>query len=480
MEPARFPHNLRCTLSFPFPLSRSVCLKILQFLLISPPEMVPTFHMNDFRPWAPPRKKLFSPHKSLNSPPPRTQNTARPKPYHNAPSSTLSVPKHHLPARPPAEVCMHIGANTQLCEPTSSQFQPREVSPREPDIYSENVRRRTTTPHESTPHIPDPEPDLIFRSDLQGVSNIDKPVEPPPSRGDFVEDGLSSPSLSISDDSLEKFFRLPDAPDGIPIDPVILANDGSQGEDIHLRLPAPQTDSLINLETTCSYSDRPSVLLHPSENDRDSGERPGGQNDNIPRSDHSQVHERQPQHQLQHNTNTDVFYSDDAHGKQHVSGRSKGSKRKTRESDGRASKRLQVPSGRPPRDDSFIALRSHFMSLPLDERLRFFSWLFEAALPRCMSGSSPTVCEDGDALAVSPSRRSHNTEENRRDCRKTRTSLKKCNKWSREEMDLLQKLKQDESRPWSEVARLFLEQYPGRSPGAIQVFWSTKLNRRAY
>ena len=51
-------------------------------------------------------------------------------------------------------------------------------------------------------------------------------------------------------------------------------------------------------------------------------------------------------------------------------------------------------------------------------------------------------------------------------------SSRKGMPWSSEEVDLLLKLRKDESRPWSEVTRLFWEQYPGRSSGAMQVFWS--------
>lgn len=49
--------------------------------------------------------------------------------------------------------------------------------------------------------------------------------------------------------------------------------------------------------------------------------------------------------------------------------------------------------------------------------------------------------------------------------------------WSTEEVDLLMKLRKDEGRPWSQVARLFSEQYPGRTQGAIQVYWSTTLKQ---
>lgn len=57
-------------------------------------------------------------------------------------------------------------------------------------------------------------------------------------------------------------------------------------------------------------------------------------------------------------------------------------------------------------------------------------------------------------------------------------SSRKGMKWSVEESDLLLKLRRDEERPWAEVTRLFPEEYPGRSPGAIQVYWSTALRKK--
>lgn len=180
----------------------------------------------------------------------------------------------------------------------------------------------------------------------------------------------------------------------------------------------------------------------------------------------------------QHNTDPDASYPDGVRGDHHVSGQSKSSKRKTQQSDGRAHKRLQVPSMLPPREDSFT-LCSHFMSAPLDDRLQFLSWLFAGALPHCMSNSSPTACEERYGLATSCSSTSHEIEQNRGDRRKARGGSRKNMPWSMEEASLLLKLRKEESRSWSEVARLFSERYPGRTLGAIQVHWSTTLNKKA-
>ncbi|KAL2816402.1 hypothetical protein BDW59DRAFT_9894 [Aspergillus cavernicola] len=50
--------------------------------------------------------------------------------------------------------------------------------------------------------------------------------------------------------------------------------------------------------------------------------------------------------------------------------------------------------------------------------------------------------------------------------------------WLPEEEELLLKLKNDQGLPWSVVVRLFSEQYPGRSQGSIQVYWSTNIKKR--
>ncbi|KAL4865554.1 hypothetical protein BDV12DRAFT_188135 [Aspergillus spectabilis] len=326
----------------------------------------PSEGMNNFKPWAPPHRKPFSPHKSLNPCSPRPKN---PLP------STLPLPKYHLPARPPAEVCVHISANTQPCTALSSQLQPREISVPQPNTYSENPRRSAMSPHDSASHISDLDP--IAPCDFQDNTGI--LIELPAFRGDFAED--------------EEFFRLPDTQDDIPVDLVILANHGPW-EDSDLQQSIPQANSTIISETTCPYPDPPPVHHNSPGYYRDSSERASSQNSNAQTSDHPHIHDWQ------------------------------------------AHKWLRVPSTLPSREDSFTDFCSHIVSLPLDERLQFLSWLFEGALPRCMSDSSPIA-------------------------------------WG-----LLRKLRMDEGQPWSQVAKLFSEQYPGRSQAVIQVYWSMTLNKR--
>ncbi|KAL2811451.1 hypothetical protein BDW59DRAFT_57789 [Aspergillus cavernicola] len=460
---------------FLFPLSNHPSVTIHSKTPITY-NMLPTFHMKHFKPWAPPHRKPFSPHKSPNSSSPRTQTLPRPKPYHDSLPSTLPLPKHHLPARPPAEVCVHISANTRSNTPLSSQFQPREISiPPPSSPCSKDLEHGTTSLHDSAPLISGPDP--IPYCDPQDDTSI--PIEPPVFRGDFPEDSLSSPSISSSDECLGEFFRLLGAQDDIPIDPVILANHGPW-EDGDLQLSIPQADSLISSEATCPYPDPPPILNSLPDHYRDSSERAGGQNSNIQTSDDPpHILDCQQLHPSQHETNPDASYPDGARGSHQADGQSKSPKRKMHQSDRQVHKRPRVPSTLPSGENSFTALRSHFVSLPLDERLQFLSWLFEGALPRCMPDSSPSACEGGDARAADHSCSPHEIEQNRRDCGEAQGSSRKRKKWTPEEVALLLKLREDESRPWSEVARLFSDHYPGRSPGAIQVYWSTTLKNKA-
>lgn len=459
-----------------FPSSKSPTCHITPQNISISYHMLPTFHLNNFKPWAPSHRKPFSPRKSLNPCTPPTQKPPRTKPYQTSLPSTLPLPKHHLPARPPAEVCMHTITNAQPRTLSTPELQPRQSKP-QPSTYSENSNHGTASPHDSASHISDP--NRAPRCELQDDTNI--PVEPPAFRGDFAEDGLSSPSVSSADESLEEFFRLPDAQYDIPIDPVILANHGLC-EGSTLQQSVPQADHhLINSEMACPYPDLPPVLRSPLDLDRDSSGGACGQHGDIETSDRPHIHGHQlhPLSQSQHGTSSDAPYPNNARGNPNVGGRSKGSKRKTRQSDGPVRKRLRVPSTLPSGKSSFTAIRSHFLSLPLGDRLQFLSWLFEGAVPRCMSDSSPAACEDGCVLETDRLSPPHEIEQIRRDCQEDRGSSRRGMPWSTEEADLLLKLRKVENRPWSEVARLFSEQYPGRSAGAIQVFWCTTLSKKA-
>ncbi|KAL4864795.1 hypothetical protein BDV12DRAFT_205534 [Aspergillus spectabilis] len=322
--------------------------------------MLPTFHMNSFKLWAPPHRKSFPPHKSPNPCSPRTQYLPRPKPCHNSPQSTLPAPKHNLPARPPAETSKH----------------------------------GTTSLNNLAPGIS--EPDVISRYNLQ----------------DNTDYGLLSPDISSSDDSLEEPSRLSDIQHDIPIEPVILGSHGSW-EDIDLKLSVLEVaDNLNNPEMICSYL---TLLL----------ERASGKNDSPPPGDHPHIHDSQQLRPSQQYIGPDASYSNGSRGNHHVSGKSTGIKRKTQQLDKCARKRSRAFSTLPSREDSFTTLRSHFVSLPPDERLQFLSWLFEGALPRCVSD-----CEQGDAWSTNRSTLPGVIGQARRDSTETQGSSRKHMKWS--------------------------------------------------
>ena len=421
---------------------------------------------NNVETWAPPHRKPFPSHKSPNPCSPRTHNLPPPKPCHYSLPSTLPPPKHHLSPRPPAEVCVYIDVNSQSCTPSSSQFQSPETSAPKPIPNAENSSHGITPPNNSaSPHALDLDP--MSGDGLQNDTSV--PFEPLAFQGDLAQDGRSSPSISSSGDALEEFLRLPDVRDNIPIDPRIVTSDGSWG-DTDFQPSVPQADSLVNSGTICSYPDRPPVLHHAPHHYRARGEMDGDQNSNIQTRDHPHIHDGQQ------DTDPHAIHPNDVRENHYVSGQSKSSKRKTKQSNGPACKRLRLPSALPSRKDSFTALRSFFMSLPLGERSQFLSWLFEAALPQCMSDSSPIAYEDGRARATCRVSSIH-TDRNQRDRNEARGPSRKSRKWSPEETDHLRKLRKDRSRPRSEVTKLFSEKYPGRSPGAIQVFWCTTLNK---
>ncbi|KAL3429154.1 hypothetical protein BDV09DRAFT_203283 [Aspergillus tetrazonus] len=344
--------------------------------------MLPTFHMNNFKPWAPPPAKSFSLRRTPSICSPSTQNSPHPRPSHALPPSTLPLPKHHLPARPPAEVCMNVSASSQPCTPSNSQTQIREIS----RLESEQTR------------------------------------------------GLSSPSISSPNDSIEEFLRLPEA------------QDDNGWEDLDLQPHAPEADSLITTEKACP----------PINHSRDPDERVAGGDSDT-----------QTMHPCPHSTNPKVSLPKGVPGNNNAA-KPRSRKRKIQESDSQDPKRLRARSRLPLQEDSFTALQSHFISLPLDDR----------ALSCCTADTSLSACEGREARATCCSSPQHEMEQNPGACRKGQRSSRKRMPWSTEEANLLLRLRREEKRPWAEVTRLFSEEFPGRSSGAIQVYWSTNLSKR--
>ncbi|KAJ5263959.1 hypothetical protein N7478_011564 [Penicillium angulare] len=132
---------------------------------------------------------------------------------------------------------------------------------------------------------------------------------------------------------------------------------------------------------------------------------------------------------------------------------------------------------------SFSALRDQFSSLPVEERLQFLSWLFEGALSQCLhmptrpnSASASKDVEREEGFAVSSADQSSVGDgivHGKPPC-----PSRKGLRWSVEEKRLLMQLREEESLSWSEVINKFLQRFPGRSEGSIQVYWSTTLKNQ--
>ncbi|EEH42588.2 uncharacterized protein PADG_07408 [Paracoccidioides brasiliensis Pb18] len=220
--------------------------------------------------------------------------------------NTLLPPKHGLPSKPPAEVCVPISGNTQPCAPLSSPSQPGEMS--RPPPSSENPRHGVASLCDLAHHIRNSHPTPAC--DVQD-SISDTPTEPPPlGRGATGADS-SSPNITSSDGSLEDFCRLPDLQNNIPIDPAILADDAPWDiGDLHLPIHPARCGTVVNVP--CYYS------------------------------------------------TSDDFLSDE---------QSTGRKRGRQQPEEPVAKRLRVAYASS-MEGSSTALRSHFLSLQLDDRLQ--------------------------------------------------------------------------------------------------------------
>jgi hypothetical protein len=110
----------------------------------------------------------------------------------------------------------------------------------------------------------------------------------------FPEDALtyiSSPSVSSSDESWQEFLQPADQQNGIPIDPVILTNNGPwEAEDERQHIHA-DVDAVIS-QTICQYPDLPPLLRDTRAENRNSNAYPEAQ-EGSSRSDgppHNQSH----------------------------------------------------------------------------------------------------------------------------------------------------------------------------------------------
>ncbi|ODH50529.1 hypothetical protein GX48_03347 [Paracoccidioides brasiliensis] len=287
------------------------------------------------------------------------------------------------------------------------------------------------------------------------------------SRERLLGAGPSSPSTASSDGSLEEFLRLPVLQSNIPIDPEILA-DVRPWETSNLHQPVRRGDSFAIPKATCPYPEPPlSMFCDAPYYHQGSEERFSSWNGNAQMEDGLHIQDHQQLYPSQHRTEADVPCSsgvdEDSGGEPF-----KSLKRGAQELEERAMKRPRLASASLAGEDSFTALRSHFLSLRLDERLQFLSWLFEGALASCTPDSNKSM-----RPAISDSRKE--IEQTWHDHSKRRKAHgDKMWRWSPEDDARLLSMTQDR-RPWPEIERCFLE----RTESALRQRQSTlRRNRR--
>ncbi|KAM5464663.1 hypothetical protein MferCBS49748_005390 [Microsporum ferrugineum] len=157
------------------------------------------------------------------------------------------------------------------------------------------------------------------------------------------------------------------------------------------------------------------------------------------------------------------------------SGVGEGSSSKQSESLKRGAEGLEEQTTKRPRiastlpTHSFITVRSHFLSLQLDERLQFLSWLFEGALASC----TPEFNEDVQSAAcldyhgeIGPTR--HGPSKGKKG-----HGGKQLWRWSAEDDARLLSMIEDR-QSWPEIEKCF----PGRTESALRQRQSTLRKRR--
>ncbi|OJD17935.1 hypothetical protein ACJ73_08759 [Blastomyces percursus] len=395
--------------------------------------MALAFHVNNFKPWTPRHPKSLSLHKCPNS---RTPEPRKPPPSAaprcDVSPNTLLTPKHGLPSKPPAEVCVPISGNTQPCAPLNSPSQPREMST--PPPSSQNPRHGV--------------------SSLCDLAHHTRNSHPTPARD--VQD-------SISDTPTE----LPPLWRGTT-GAAILADDAPcDVGDLHQ--PVQQGDDLANPKGIYPYPvPPPSMSCDTPNHHQGFRERPDGWNRNPHTDDDTHVLDHRQIHPARCGTDVDVpcsystsddFLSDE---------QSRRRKRGRQQPEQPAAKRLRVSSVSS-MEDSSTALRSRFLSLQLDERLQFLSWLFECALASCMPDSAPAIW--GGDESVRPASRSalHKVGKTQRERSEGRKGHRdRLWRWLPEDDARLLSM-MEERRPWSEIERCF----PERTESALRQRMST-------
>ncbi|KAI1829071.1 hypothetical protein DTO027I6_10004 [Penicillium roqueforti] len=156
---------------------------------------------------------------------------------------------------------------------------------------------------------------------------------------------------------------------------------------------------------------------------------------------------------------------------------------KIKKGSGTTKRHTRIGSTRPKKSSgrqsiSFPTVRAQFSALSVEDRLQFLSWLFEGALTHCASApSSAAVASPSNQYDDRTDNRGH-TSFNTEVTDAQHASSRKGLKWSVEEDHLLRKLRDEQNLAWSEVVKQFSREFPGRSEGSIQVYYSTTLKKR--
>ncbi|GFF61013.1 hypothetical protein IFM51744_10557 [Aspergillus udagawae] len=225
--------------------------------------MLPVFHADNFKTWTPPfRTRSSSKRSCLHLP--SNESPAIKFPHSPVPRA-LPLTKHQLPARPPAEVCVPASAVT----PSGTLRTPQSPSHKSPRLHSATTPATAPATSSDTQHA-----ERLELSPRNGAV--------PSSNPDLSTGRLEIyivTSVSSSDESWQELLQPADEQNGIPIDPVILANNGpweTEDERQHIH---EDGDAVIS-KTICQYPDPPLLLRETLGEDRNSNAYPEAQEGN--------------------------------------------------------------------------------------------------------------------------------------------------------------------------------------------------------
>ncbi|OJD27051.1 hypothetical protein ACJ73_01557 [Blastomyces percursus] len=331
---------------------------------------------------------------------------------------------------------LHSHSPAASCSPASKSQHDSPCSTLPPPSITSLQDHRLNTPSSESPEhgpsYPHDPAHLTPNSPRIAACNTQDPNarsdELPPLKGGAAGPGPSSPSTTSSDGSLEEFLRLPVLPNdnNIPIDPAILADD-RPWETSELLPSFWQGNSPATPKANCPYPE-PLPMFYAA-----------------------------PDHRSFMECSVDEGSSSE---------QSKGFKRGAERLEEQTMKQPQIASVLPTGKGSFTSVRSHFLSLQLDERLQFLSWLFEGALASCtpdFNESVQSVIHSDSCREIEPTR--HN--------RKRKGHGDKPWRWSPKDDAQLLGMTEDR-RPWIEIERYF----PERTESALRQRQSTLRKQR--